>query len=232
MPNQAFSIKRTLCTGLLLLVAFAGFLSLNRVRHKAFDLVSDTLPGLAYAGVANSDSAEDVNFILLSLMASTTGQKTSLCAQADAFETDAAKYLKLYEDSIFENADRDNFNRTLESRKQFLEVRQQVIGLMNRSAETQALAVYKQALLPRYEQYMTDCKVLLDYNVHQGQERGASILRFSSLTQYAVAAFTIALFILGFAIGIFRYDPIPRRPQPAIVRKPLALDGRLSKAER
>jgi Four helix bundle sensory module for signal transduction len=233
MLNRPFPFRRALCTGLLLLVAAIGFFSLNRVKTKTYDIVTDTLPGLADAGMADSDSAEDVNFILLALMASTPEQKAQCCAQADAFETDAAKHLKLYEDSIFQKEDRSNFNRTMERRKEFLELRGQVVGLMNRGADKEALAQYKKALLPCYDQYMADGKVMLDYNVRQGQTRGQGILRFSSLTQYAVGAFTIALFILGFAVGIFKFDPTEIcAPRPVVQpMQKIVENGRRLRAE-
>lgn len=231
MLNRAYSIKRAVCTGVLLLVALWGFLSLNRVRSKAFDLVADTLPGLSDASLASSDSAEDVNFILLALMAPTPEQRAKLCAQADAFEADASKSLKSYEESIFQGQDRVNFSRTMERRRAFIELRGEVVGLMQRGEDRQALAKYKQELLPRYAQYISEAKGLLDYNIRQGQARGEGILRFSSLTQYAVAAFTIALFVLGFAVGIFQYDPLQGRPKRTVVSKPIPLEGRLPKAE-
>ncbi|HZV36491.1 MAG TPA: MCP four helix bundle domain-containing protein [Verrucomicrobiae bacterium] len=232
MLNRAFSIKRAVCTGVLLLVALCGFLSLNRVRSKAFDIVTDTLPGLTDASLANSDSGEDVNFILLALMAPTPEQRAKLCAQADAFEADAAKYLKLYEESIFQEQDRANFSRTMDRRRAFIELRGEVLALMQRGEDKQALAKYKQELLPSYSQYISEARALLEYNIQEGQARGKSILRFSSLTQYAVAAFTIALFILGFVVGVFNLDPVPSRPRRTAGSKPVHLEARLSKVER
>lgn len=203
-------MKRAISTGLLLLVALFGFLALNRVKFKAFQIVADTLPGLSDAGVANADLADDFNHVMLALMASTPKEKADLCAKAEGFEVKAIKCLKSYEESIFELEDQTNFKMVMQRRKDYMEARQRVLDLMNSGANTEALAQYKHALLPCYDRYMAAGKTLLDYNARQGSARGWSIMKVSNYAQYAVGGFTVALFILGFVIGVFRYDPVPR----------------------
>lgn len=211
---RTFSIKRTVFTGLLLLVALAGALSLFWVKSKAFYIVADTLPGLSEAGVANADTAEDCNFILLALLASTPEEKAKFLSEANRFEVEAAESLDSYERSIFMEEDHANFHRLTERRREFMAIRTDILALMDRRNDQEALSRYKQQLLPSYNQYMTTANEMLDYNVRQARVRGESIMRFSHLAEYTVAGFTIALFILGLASGIFKF-PAPRNELPS-----------------
>lgn len=206
MLTRTFSIKRTVFTGLLLLVALAGALSLYWVRSKAFYIVADTLPGLSDAGIANADTAEDCNFILLALLASTPEEKAKFLSEASQFEAEAAKYLNLYEKSIFMDEDRANFRLLTERRREFMAIRTDILALMDRHNDQEALSRYKQQLLPSYTQYMTAANGMLDYNVRLARVRGQSIMQFSHLAEYTVAGFTIALFLLGLAFSIFKYS--------------------------
>jgi hypothetical protein len=226
MSKRRFPIKRIFGTCLLLLVALDGFMSLQRVKHQAFEIVSDTLPGLVDAGMANSAAAEDFNCILLALIASNHQARAEFCAQADAAEVETDNYLKLYGNSIFETEDKGNFNHLMNEREAYLTHRREIMALIDRGEDKQAFAQYKSALLPAYSQYMDTGRVLLDYNTRQGKARGQSILHFSSLTQYAVAAFAVALFILGFVIGIFRYNPLLTHPPEPMAHKPIIGDSR------
>jgi hypothetical protein len=211
--RRPVSLQRAVWTIALLLVAGLGFLSLSRVRHQAWLIVSDTLPGLSDAGMANSNAADDFNLILRALMATTSEERTRLRAEADRNQADAARSLVSYQNSIFDNEDRANFNHMQEFRKQYLEIRAQVCGLLDQGKDKEALARYKQSLLPAYTRYMAAGAVLLDYNTRQGGVRGKGIMRNCNLSQFAVAGFTIALFVLGFVVGVFRYDPFQHQPQ-------------------
>jgi len=222
MLYRRFPVKRAISMGLLLLVALLGFIALNRVKIKAFQIVEYTLPGLSDAGVANSYVADDFNHLIMALMSSVPQERVDLCAKAASFESEAAKSLKSYENSIFDDEDQANFGTLMERRKEYLEMRQQVLELMNRGGNQEALKQYKQSLLPLYNRYMTAGYVVLDYNARQGKERGNGIMHFSNFAQYAVAAFTVALFILGFVLGVFKYDPVPRSSSRSI-GKPLQI---------
>jgi hypothetical protein len=51
--------------GLLLFVGLLGFLALARLRNETQKIVSDTLPGLSYAGKAKSSLADSLACTLM-----------------------------------------------------------------------------------------------------------------------------------------------------------------------
>ena len=202
---RGFPVKRFAVAALLLItVAIMGFISLERVKGKAALIVGDTLPGLADAGMANAALSEDFNHTLLMAMTGATEEQARYREASDRFAQESKRYLDQYEKSIFSPGDRINFIHLLERRKDYLETRQQVYGLVSVNKRPEALALCRESLLPAYKSYKAAGELLLAYNVHQGESRGDSILRFCRFTQYAVAGCVIALFVLGFIIGVFK----------------------------
>ena len=85
----------------------------------------------------------------------------------------------------------------------YRDIRRQVFGLIG-GHDKAAVSLCRRSLLPAYMEYKAAGEKLLKYNTLEGQSRGESILRFCSFTRYSVAGFTIALFMLGFVIGLFK----------------------------
>jgi len=202
---RSFPIKRfTLASALLIAVAVTGFVSLNRVKGKASQIVADILPGISEAGQANADLAEDFNCTSLMLMAATPAEQARYRDQSVQFATQSKEHLDAYEKAIFSPTDRLNFQHLIAQRRTYLDIRRRVFELMAEGKRPDALDLFRHSLLPAYKSCTTAGQVLLSYNDGMGQLRGDKILIFCSFTQYAVAGCVIALFLLGFIIGIFR----------------------------
>jgi glycosyltransferase involved in cell wall biosynthesis len=189
---------------LFLLIGTAGFLSVNHLKSNAQLIVEDTLPGISDAGAANASMSESYNRLLLSLMAESPEELRRYRKELDEFSQRASDSLDAYRSSIFSEDDRVNFNRVLELRKTYQDLRAQILALIDSHKQAEALALYDRALVPAYHEYKTAAEVLLEYNTRQGKIRGEAILKLCTGTEYVVAGIGILLFIVGFIIGLFK----------------------------
>ena len=60
------------------------------------------------------------------------------------------------------------------------------------------------SMLEEYQRYKEAGDRLFEYNMRQGKERGQAIMRVCTATQWVVAGIGVAIFILGFVIGLFK----------------------------
>ncbi len=189
---------------ILLIIGAAGFLSVNHLKADAQLIVEDTLPGLSDAGAANASMAESFNRVLLSLMAETPQERQRYRNELNDFSQRTSEALDAYGKAIFSEDDRVNYKHVLELRKKYHGIREQILTLIDSQKQAQALALYKNSLVPAYQDYKAGVELLLEYNTRQSKTRGEAILKICTGTQYAVAGIGIVLFIVGFIIGLFK----------------------------
>ena len=137
-------------------------------------------------------------------MAGTLEDQSHFCAESERFDKESKQFLDEYETAIFAADDRALFDRLSARRKEYRDIRQQIFGLMGGHDKQEAVSRCRHSLLPAYMKYKGAGEKLLEYNTLEGQSRGESILQFCGFTRYSVASFTIALFMLGFMIGLFK----------------------------
>ena len=203
--KRAFSIPGAAVSLIvLLIIGMAGFLSVNHLKADAELIVEDTLPGLSDAGAANASMAESFNRVLLSLTAETPQERRQYRQELEEFNQRTSKSLESYGQSIFTEDDRANYERLLEQRKKYVQIRDQILNLIDTQKHDQALSLYKSSLVPAYRDYKADANVVLIYNTRQGKTRGEAILKICTGTEYAVAGIGILLFVVGFIIGLFK----------------------------
>ena len=189
----------------LLLIGTLGFYSVTYLKHQARLIVTDTLPGLSYAGAANANLAEGFNRTALILMTENPDERARYREEIEEFNRITTVYLNAYGKTIFdEKHDRNLYKTLIQRRNQYLELRKQMLDLIDNRQQPEAIALWKTSLLPAYKHYKESGEALLDYNMRLGQMRGESIMRYCILTQYLVAAFGIGLFIVGFMLGFFK----------------------------
>ena len=203
--NRLFPIKGLAVSAVMLLfIGMVGFFSVDRLKNKAQLIVEDTLPGLSDAGAANASMAEAFNRTLLALMAETPAEREIYRREVNEFSRQTDEYLDAYLRSIFSGDDRANYDKLLKRRDKYHDLRQQTFDLLERHKKPEALALCKNSLLPAYREYKAAGEKLLEYNALQGESRGQSIMKICAATQYVVAAIGIALFVVGFIVGLFK----------------------------
>ena len=189
----------------LFLIGALGFSSVTYLERQARLIVNDTLPGLSYAGEANANLSEGFNRTALCLMSENPEERARYRKEIEEFNQRTTGYLEQYSHSIFdEKHDRQLYDTLLERRQKYLELRKQILDLIDNNRQSEASTLWKTSLLPAYKQYKESGEALLGYNLRLGQVRGESIMRYCLLTQFLVAIIGIVLFMVGFIAGIFR----------------------------
>ena len=92
----------------------------------------------------------------------------------------------------------------LQKRAKYIQIRNDVIALVNQDKKQEATSKCEVSLLPAYLDYKEAGDVLLDYNMQEGRSRGEAIMNVCTVTQLFVATFLVGVFIVGFIIGLFR----------------------------
>jgi hypothetical protein len=202
---RRFPLKRfVLASTMLLALVVLGFTSLNLVKGKAHGIIEVTLPDLSEAGMATADLTEDFNRTLLMATAASGEERTRYGREAGHFADESRQLFDLYGKGVFAPGDHMNFERLRECQTNYFAIRRQVYDLADADKKQEAIALCRSSLLPSYKAYDGAGEVLLGYNINRGEARGESILRFCRFTQYAVAGCVVALFVLGFIIGVFK----------------------------
>ena len=76
--------------------------------------------------------------------------------------------------------------------------------MIDRQQSQEAIGLYERELLSTYQRYKEAGDRLFEYNMRQGKERGQAIMRVCTATQWVVTGIGVAIFILGFVIGLFK----------------------------
>lgn len=187
----------------LLLVGGWGFLSVSELKHEARQIVYDTLPGLSFAGEANSyivDSSRTLFFV-------TTDDPAERLKLRDEIRQQSLKtvgYLEAYDKTIFSSEDRENFEAVQRLRNEYIQVREQILNLTDAGKQQEALAMYRNALLPLHAQVKAAADKLFRFNMQKGEERGRKIMTICTVTQIVLALTSVVIFVLGFFIGFFK----------------------------
>jgi glycosyltransferase involved in cell wall biosynthesis len=187
----------------LFLVAALGFFSIGHLKEQARRIVNDTLPGLSFAGEANSSIAEAFNRTLLLVMSDNLKEQEQLKAEVESFSDQTTKYLNAYKEQIFAAQDLANFQDLLRKRAAYSRVRGTTIAL----AETNRLAARQlllRELLPVFASYKEAGDKLFEFNMRQGTVRGHSIMQVCTTTQFVVAVVAVLIFVIGFFLGVAR----------------------------
>ncbi len=188
----------------MLLVGTLGFLSVQSLKTDAGKIVNDTLPGLSYAGAADASLAQGFNRTLLFLICEDQQRAAKLRGEIEDFSQTTTQHLTNYQNSIYDDKDRRQFNLLWERRREYIEIRTRVFALADGGRKAEALAVCEKELTPAYVRYKESADRLFDYNMRQGQSRGKNILVACTVTQLIVAAIVVSIFVIGFLIGLFK----------------------------
>jgi hypothetical protein len=212
--GRILSFPRLASIGLcLIFIGSISFLLIGRLKHQARAIANDTLPGLSYAGAANANLAHSFNRTLMLLFCDNPEQRGQLQSDIDRFSEKTSSLLDAYRGQIFSAEDQTLFDSLLQRRKEYLDVRQQTLALVQKDRSA-ALLLYQTELLPAYQHYKEAGDRLFDYNSHLGSSRGQAILALCSSTPFAFWGVGTCLFLSGFLIGLLRHASLVWVPLP------------------
>src|SRR5262249_6140746 len=130
--------------------------------------------------------------------------RTEIENEIEAFSVKTTSYLNAYKAGIFTGEDKANFQKLLNARAHYLEVRKNVISLIDNRQKQEALVLFRNRLLPAYNAYKGAGEILFEYNMKEGRSRGETIMTVCTITQFVVAAVGILVFVIGFLVGLLR----------------------------
>jgi hypothetical protein len=193
-------------------IGVVSFLTLNRLKSGVNDIVRDTLPSLSYAGEFNASLGAGFTKTLLLISAENESERLRYETEMVENGQKNSGYLAKYQESIFDSEeDRRNYNRVLRIRADSMAIRDEITGLVHAQKQAAALAEFKERLVPAFDAYKRAARVMLDFNIREGQERGEQIMRTCTITEIFVAVIGVVFFIIGFWLAVLSPTKEERR---------------------
>ena len=128
MFKRELLIVALVLSTLVLATAGAGLYAINALNQIAENIVIDTLPGLATAGMATGRMNDNRHTMREMLVAKTGAECEQLMKQLEANRTDAL--WRDYEKSINESKDRNNFQNMMLVRSNYIKGYEKFCGLV------------------------------------------------------------------------------------------------------
>ncbi len=205
LRKAAFSANGLVVT-LILFVLFgtAQVAVLQVLKKRMVSIVNDTLPGLSYAGEANAILSQSIYRLRLCVESTDPSEQHRYRSEIEAFAQKTTRDWVSYEHAIFETEDRKLFDDLINKRNRYYAIRSQTLAIVEAQRQTDAIRHYQSAAMPAYQEYKQAADALFDYNVKQGQARGAYAIGLCRVTQIAVLVLGFALFVTGFLMGFFK----------------------------
>ena len=202
--HRAVSFKGAMASLVfLLLVAALGVLTLIALKGEARLIVTDTLPGLSYAGEANAYLADSTRTLLF-IVTKEAETRAKLHKEISALSGRTSDYLERYMASILSEDERSKYMAVVGARAEYFVVRNRVLALAEAGRVEEALAQFKEALIPTQTRVKQAGDGLLEFNRHQAEQRGQRIMTICTVTQIVVAGAFVVIFFVGFLVGLFR----------------------------
>ncbi len=205
MSSRLFPIRGLAVASILLFtIGTAGFLSIHYLKISTRMVVDDTLAGLSDSSLANANLVEGFNRMVLVVMLEPSGERNRYRREGEQYNQQVNSSIAAYSRSVFTPEDTANYNNLLQSRREYLDIRQQILGLIDKHDEVAARRLFKESLVPAYRIYKSTAERVMKYNADEGVTRGEIILQICAITQFVIAGAGIGLFLLGFLIGLFK----------------------------
>lgn len=202
--QKTISMKGALLTLIaLLMIGGWGYFSIGELKHQAWQIVYDTLPGLSFAGEANGYIVESSRTLLF-VTTDDPAQRENLRQEIDEQGRRTAGYLQAYDKQIFSAEDRTNFEDVEALRGEYIQVRDKILNLAEAGKKHEALTMYSSTLLPIHAKVKAAADKLFQFNMLEGQQRGRRIMTICTITQIVLAVTSVGIFVLGFFIGFFK----------------------------
>lgn len=187
----------------LFIIGWTGFSIVGRLKSDAAGIVDDTLPGLVYGGQINSELSENFARSLLVISSDSPEERELYLKRIDEGSKRVSDSMSRYQRSIFEEEDRQLFNRLVAVREKYREIRWRVFDLVKENKRNEALRLFETEVLPAYAAQKEAGEALFDYNVRQGNVRGTRIETVCRRTQWVVTAICVMVFVVGFFTPFF-----------------------------
>jgi hypothetical protein len=182
----------------LLAIGGTGFFMVWRLKNDAAGIVDDTLPGLVYAGQIDSELSENFARTLMVINADSAEERDQYLKKISEGSARVNASMDGYRPTIFEPEENKLFNRLVTLRGKYQEIRQRVFDLVSQDRRKESLQLLQSELMPAYAAQKEAGEALFNYNVKQGQSRGARIETGCRRTEWVMAFLCMGMFLGGF----------------------------------
>jgi len=214
---------------LLLLIATSPLTTALLIKRQAHQLVNDTLVGLVSSGQADINISKGFLETMFAIQTTNESVRQQFISEISELSAQTDGELKRYETSIFDQTDAANYQRLVESRAKFREVRESVIALLEENKRREARILYRKEGLPRFRSHLEAIDTMLQYNLSQAKERGESITRLCNISLAVQLALVAFFFIYAFFVPLVALLERLTRPSPVREKAPAdRLNSRLA----
>jgi hypothetical protein len=193
-------IVGALAAAIFLAVAGAGWFTVRELHEYSSKLVEDTLPGLVDTGLAGERMHDNRHTMHEMLFPHTAAERAQMIEQVKTNSTDAL--WQDYTASIFEPADRQNYQTAMLTRSNYLQGCNQFLDLVSAGKIDEATVLFNGDLSQRFQRYNAAAKNLFDYNMWQGIGRGKIILETATYAPWVIAGVCVLMFGFGLLLGL------------------------------
>ena len=167
----------------ILIVAALGLyalVELQTIDHRATIITEDSLPSIDLVDGIEERARESMAQVLTHLLLDSKAEMAQLEETLSQSSKLNAAALQKYEGFVSDARDRELFVATQNARKQYVEIRDAVLGLSRDMKTKEAMDLLRSKLTPAYEQYMQASNDLTA-NVHAEGARAAASARASAI---------------------------------------------------
>ena len=196
---------------LMLVMGIIAFTRLEKVRIETVSVETDTVPGLKLSSDIMAELWANYALIEAHVLQTDRAAMERLEGQLKANLTKQDEDLGLYEGTINEPEDRENFNRFKTLRESYLRAQQEVLKLSSDpNGKEAAKAAMHRTLDPEFEGVRTAQQRIVDYNVNGPKTSITQILAaVSSAKAGILVSFSITL-LFAVICGYYLLQAISR----------------------
>jgi len=205
-PMKALTVGKRLyvLSGVLCLI-IAGIsayslYTIKSLQSTVASITNDVIPGMRDSARFNSGQAE--NQIRCSMLSfANTGQKKDIRAEMAELTKRNSAALKSYENTIFTDADRRNYEALVAARKEFQALRDQYYGLLE-SKPAEAGTFFIEKLQPNFNKYSKAGDNLLEANIAESQRLSLDISTLVQRSMLVIACVAGGSLLLGIGFAL------------------------------
>lgn len=200
MFRREFIILGSLAGLLLLSVASVCFSLGRKLDTGSSTLAGDTLPGLINVGSAISLIQD--NWFELHRLAYFTPAGDREEAVRKIRARSSSEFWTNYEKTISDSRDTIRFERMMQARDHYLQLRESFMKSLLSGAVAESQAMLERELTPAYSAYISSAKQLFARSALHGQTRAAEVMRLSWRAPFLFGAAGLVAFSFGLLLGL------------------------------
>jgi methyl-accepting chemotaxis protein len=182
---------------------------LNQLDRISSSIVTDSLPGVIYAGKINVGQAQNELRLCRMLLVSTSEDRRKIKEEMTTINAGIMDTIKAYEATVVTEENRKNFDTLVRTRDEFLKIREQFFSIVETNRDL-ASAFATSTVKPVYEKYFGAGEEMREYNRRTGEANGAIYLQKARETKILIVIVGGACILIGFLLSLFNVKSVVR----------------------